>query len=129
VTIFSFLSKLLSPKPAKQVAEIVIENDGFRLKENGTLGELWLWANQEEVAIGRTVLNAREYIWIDFLIPDGDDYFSVDEEMPGFEALLAALEHKLPGFGDNSLDLKVGASTVLQPTLCYPTVIIPFLLR
>jgi hypothetical protein len=111
MTIFPFLSKLLSPKPAKQAAEIVIENAGFRLKEGGALKELWPWANQEEVLIGRTVLDTREHFWMDFFILGNDNYFTVDEEMLGFEALLAAMENKLPGFD------KEWRGKIVQPQL------------
>ena len=93
----AFVPKLFPRSQVVTSFEIIVEADGFRVSENGILGEIWLWTSQEEIVASKDSSGPNGHIELAFIVPGDDDYYYLNDEVPGFDKLIAAMESNLPG--------------------------------
>jgi len=84
------------PAPPPPKPWLTIEADGFShvLPNDKTTVR---WADVKEIVAFKVDLFAVDLICIAFRVSDDGEYFEIDEEMPGYKALLEALPATFPG--------------------------------
>lgn len=59
------------------------------------------WADVKEVFAFKRDIFSVDLICIGFRTSDEGHYFEIDEQMPGYDSVVAALPQAFPGFDDN----------------------------
>ena len=97
---------------------IVSERAGFRVIRDQQLRDIALWPSIQVIIAHKRDLITMDLICFDVLLDDGD-LIEVNEEMYGFESLLAAMERNLPRFDKRWPDKVVEPPFAANQTVIY----------